>query len=398
MRISVVGLGKLGSPMAACFAAKGFHVVGVDLDDKKVSDLNSRTAPVQETGLQDLLNEHGLCLSATANISDAVKNTGVTFVVTATPSEPSGRFSLKYILPVCEEIGKTLRDKDSFHVVVITSTVMPGDCDGPIKDALEKSSGKICGEQFGLVYNPEFIALGSVIKDFLNPDFILMGAEDPLSYARVAQIYESCIDSPVIKSMSRVNAELTKISLNSYITAKISFANMLARICETIPGTDCDVVTDAIGTDSRIGKKYLKGAISYGGPCFPRDNRALASLATKFASIPQTVDKFNRDQILWLADFVMSEAGAGDIAVLGTSYKLGTEVTEESPGLLLEQELIKRHGERFSWKETGTVVLAQPDPAFADLNYSGKVVVDCWRAFPELADCPDVDYMALGRG
>ncbi len=396
MRISVVGLGKLGAPMSACLASKGFNVMGVDTDLKKVRDINDGLAPVLETGLQELLKEPGMCLAATTDLDWAVQLTDVTFVVTATPSESDGKFSLKYVLPVCEKIGEALAKKDKFHVVVITSTVMPGDCDGPIKDALERASGKVCGEQFGLVYNPEFIALGSVIKDFLNPDFVLLGANDPLSYARVAQIYESCIDSPVIKTMSRINAELTKLALNSYLTVKISFANMLARICETLPDTNVDIVTDAIGTDSRIGKKYLKGAISYGGPCFPRDNRALATLTD--CPIPATIDKFNRDQIKWLADFVLSIAKAGDIAVLGTSYKPGTEVTEESAGFLLQQELIWRYGERFSWKETGTVVLAQPCPEFADLNYSGKLVIDCWRAFGFLADCPDVDYYPLGLG
>jgi len=395
--ISVVGLGRLGSPMAACFASKGFRVIGVDVDQKKVDDLNGGFAPVSETGLHELLREPGLCLTATTDLELAVSQTDVTFVVTATPSEPDGRFSLKHILPVCEKIGAALACKDKFHVVAITSTVMPGDCDGPIKAALEEASGGICGEQFGLVYNPEFIALGSVIKDFLKPDFVLLGANDPLSYARIAQIYESCVDSPVIKSMTRVNAELTKLALNSYVTAKISFANTLCRICETIPGCDIDVVTDAIGTDSRIGKKYLKGAISYGGPCFPRDNRALATLAPEFADIPKTVDSFNRKQIKWLADFVLSIAGQGGITILGKTYKPGTDVTEESAGLLLQQELESRAVPVANTYLGNTVVIMQPDPKFADLDYSGKLVIDCWRGFPEL-DRPDVDYYPLGLG
>jgi len=394
VRISVVGLGRLGAPMCACFAAKGFNVIGVDIDPKKVQDLNNRFAPVSETGLQQLLREPGLCLTATTNLESAILQTDVTFVVTATPSDSSGKFSLKYILPVCEKIGKVLARKDGFHVVAITSTVMPGDCDGPIKDVLEQTSTGVCGEQFGLVYNPEFIALGSVIKDFLNPDFVLLGANDPLSYARIAQIYESCVDSPVIKSMSRVNAELTKLALNSYITAKISFANMLARICEQLPDANVDIVTDAIGTDSRIGKKYLKGAISYGGPCFPRDNRALATLTD--CPIPATIDKFNRDQIKWLADFVQDTA-KGEITVLGKSYKPGTEVTEESAGVLLQQELESRNMILANTYLGNTVVIIQPDPKFATLDYSGRLVIDCWRAFPEL-DRPDVDYYPLGLG
>lgn len=390
--------------MAACFAAKGFNVIGVDIDQNKVDAINQHVPPVQETGLLELLQEPGICLRATTDVTEAVLNTDVTFVVTATPSERNGRFSLQYVLSACEDIGTALKNKDQFHVVVITSTVMPGDCDGKIKDCLEKSSGKICGEQFGLVYNPEFIALGSVIKDFLHPDFVLVGVDDPLSDVRITQIYESCIASPVIKSMSRINAELTKISLNSYITTKISFANLLARICEQIPGTDVDVVTDAIGSDSRIGNKYLKGAVSYGGPCFPRDNRALFTLVpweqvTGGMDIPEAVDTFNRSQIPWLADFIQEKAPC-PVKILGLAYKPNTDVLEESAGMLVQEELLRRCPSAIcgSWEKAKTVVVMLPCSEYKDLDYSGKTVIDCWRILPHLADCPDVDYIALGRG
>src|SRR5262249_32804959 len=205
----------------------------------------------------------------------------------------------------CEAIGRALRAKQRFHLVVLTSTVMPGTTGGPVRAALEEASGKRVGQDFGLCYGPEFIALGSVIRDFLNPDFVLIGESDLRSGAMLESLYkEVCENDPPVARMNLVNAEITKLSINSYVTTKISFANMLARICEKLPEADVDVVTAALGLDSRIGTKYLKGAVSYGGPCFPRDNRAFAALARQLdapADLPEATDPFNRAQARVLA-------------------------------------------------------------------------------------------------
>ena len=400
MKLSVIGLGKLGAPMVACFASKGFDVIGVDYDQNKVRAINGgQHPPVVEPGLQELLVVNTPRIVASVDIEDAVLRTDITFVVVATPSQPDGKFSLEYILPVCEKIGKALKEKNSFHTVVVTSTVMPGACDGPIKKALEKASGLKCGENFGLCYNPEFIALGSVIKDFLNPDFVLLGAEDPLSECRVRSVYSAICAAPV-KTMSRLNAEIAKLSLNSYITAKISFANMIARICERLPGADADVVTEAIGTDTRIGRKYLKGAVSYGGPCFPRDNRALAALADDLGTsseLPKTVDRFNRFQVQEIANLIENTT-KGPVAVLGMPYKPGTLITEESFGRLLLRELKDRRidASEFISDYTSVVVLALPGVLIIPEFIQKRIVIDCWRAYPELKDIAS-KYISLGQ-
>ena len=394
-RIGIIGAGKLGSPMAACLASKGFDVVICDIDPDKVKAINEGRAPVEETGLQDLLFANRERLRATVDIGEAVRFGQITFVVTATPSGPDDRFSLEYILPVCEEIGRTLSkpcEKPAFHTVVITSTVMPGDTWGPIREALESRSGRKCGESFGLCYSPEFIALGSVIRDFLNPDFVLLGASDPLSEARVSSVYKRISDAP-IAAINIPCAEITKLAINSYITTKISFANMLLRICGEIPGANVDVVTGAMGLDSRIGKKYLKGGVSYGGPCFPRDNRALATLGQSY---PLVIDSFNRAQITWLAK-VVEKNSKGPITVRGLAYKADTSVETESAGNLLLQELWKR-AEPVEQDGTETVVIMLPDPKFKDLDYTGKTVIDCWRFLPELANDPTIRYIPLGIG
>lgn len=256
--LSVIGLGKLGAPMAACLAAKGFPVIGVDVDARKVDALNRAQAPVFEPGLPELLQVAKTRLKATQDIPTAVLNSEVTFVVVPTPSEPDGSFSLRYVLQACEGIADALRKKSLWHLVVITSTISPGSMDNSIRPLLEEHSGKRSGIDFGLCYNPEFIALGSVIRDFLNPDFVLIGESDERSGQVLEGIYRQvCENNPPVVRMNFINAELTKLAVNTFVTTKISFANMLARICEKLLGADVDVVTKALGLDSRIGTKLF---------------------------------------------------------------------------------------------------------------------------------------------
>src|SRR6266478_1214589 len=342
--VSVIGLGKLGTPMAVCFAARGFTVHAVDLNPQKVDAISRGVPPVHEPGLAELLADCRERITATKDIESAVIASDVTFIVVATPSEADGGFSLRYAVPSCESIGRALRTKSAYHLVVVTSTVMPGSMGGPIKSALERASGKRCGVDFGLCYSPEFIALGTVIRDFYYPDFLLIGESDPRSGEILSDIYKrNCKNTPAIARMNWINAEITKLAVNTYITTKISYANMLARLCEKLPEADVNAVTDALGLDTRIGAKYLKGAVSYGGPCFPRDNRALAALAARVGAssgLAEATDQFNRSQIKSLAEMVKSYySGDGAIGILGLTYKPDTDVIEESFGLLLAQEL-----------------------------------------------------------
>ena len=266
-RACVIGLGKLGAPLAACLAAKGLTVIGVDNDPLKVDAINRHQRPVQEPGLGELLAKTHERLSATDDIEAAVRDTNITFIVVSTPSEPNGGFSLRYVDPACEAIGRALARKTEYHVVVLTSTVMPGTTGGHVRELLERVSGKRVGQNFGLCYSPEFIALGSVIRDFLNPDMLLIGESDARAGDFLKSLYaDVCENKPAVARMSFVNAEITKLAVNTYVTTKISYANMLARICERLPGANVDVVTTALGNDTRIGAKYLKGALSYGGP------------------------------------------------------------------------------------------------------------------------------------
>lgn len=346
MKISVIGLGKLGLPLAATIASKGFEVIGVDINKQVVSDLNNGWTGLSEPNLLNLIRKFKKNLSATTEIRKAILGSEITFIITPTPSQKNGYFSLRYVNPVIKEIAKVLKEKDEYHLVVVISTVMPGSMDY-IKNLLKTNSGKKNTTNFGLCYNPEFIALGSVINNLFNPDFILIGESDKNAGDILENFYKRyCENNPKISRMNYVNAELTKISVNTFVTTKISYANMLSEICENLPGGNVDVVTSALGLDSRIGEKYLKGGSAFGGPCFPRDNLAFISLAKKLKvtkEIPYATHKTNVIQIERLTRLVMKYYHTNSsIGILGLSYKPFTDVIEESAGLILSKELRRK--------------------------------------------------------
>jgi len=347
MKLSVIGLGKLGAPLAAVMAHKGHTVTGVDVNPAFVRAVQEGRAPVSEPGLAEMIQANRDRLGATMDYDEAVLASDITFIIVPTPSDPDGTFSMRYVLTAAEKIGAALRKKSAWHVVVLSATVMPGSTGNRLAPALETASGKKCGVDFGLCYNPEFIALGSVIRDMLNPDMILIGESDPRSGEILEQLYAGvCESHPRIRRMNFVNAELTKISVNTFVTTKISYANMLTEVCETLPGADVDVVTAALGCDTRIGPKYLKGALGYGGPCFPRDNVAFAAMARANgvpALLAEATDQVNRRQVPRLAEWILSRLPEGStVGVLGLSYKSDTAVIEESQGLALAQHLLAK--------------------------------------------------------
>ena len=431
-RISVIGLGKLGACIAACFADKGFEVVGADVSARTVDLVNKGQAPVIEPGLAEMTVRVRGRLRATQNVADAVSSSEATFIVVPTPSTDEGGFTISYVLEAARSIGRALREKNAYHLVVLTSTVLPGSTEHGMIRVLEHESGKRCGMDFGVCYSPEFIALGQVIRDFLNPEFLLIGEYDERAGDLLASIYKSvCDNEPAVARMSLVNAELTKISVNAYVTMRISFANMVAALSEQLPGGDVDTVTAALGLDTRIGRRYLKGAVAYGGPCFPRDNQALAYLARQLgqrASLAEAVDAFNGSTNERLATRVLGMVpDGGSVAVLGLSYKPDSNVIEESAGFLLAKSLVGSGasvtvhdpmamdaargvlGDAVVYasdvdeaiKDKDVIVIMNPDRAYAGLDMAtipkSTMVVDAWRMLRKQAgDRPN--YVGLGLG
>jgi UDPglucose 6-dehydrogenase len=433
MNISLFGLGRLGTPMAAVLASKGHQVVGMDVNQQVVDLVNSGQTPVDEPGVQALIEQNHSRLRATTDYDEAVSDSEVSFIVVPTPSESDGSFSLMYVLEAVRGIGNAvLRTSRASHLVVVTSTVSPGSSGGPIREALERSARSPLSERLGLCYSPEFIALGTVIRDILHPDMILIGQADERSGAQLEELSLTVTDTdtPVVR-LNLVNAELAKLAVNTFVTTKISYANMLSQICEQIPGADATAVTEAVGHDSRIGHKYLRPATPYGGPCFPRDNAAMAAAARAVgarADLAEATDTINRRELELLAQKVLDNAaGERRIGILGLSYKPGSSVTDVSTGVALARYLVDRGlrpvvydpaamgnamkelADSVSYaasieeclKEVDVAVLTVAWPQFREISpellRNTPVVIDCWRILAA-SEHPLVEIICPGRG
>ncbi len=434
-KISVIGLGKLGASMAAAFGSRGFDVIGVDVNQRSIDLVNEGHAPVQETDLEETIAANTERIRATMSHEEAVLNSDISFVIVPTPSDEKGSFSLQYAEWAFKEIGKALGKKKDYHNIVLTSTVLPGSTRQALIPILERESGKTAGRDFGVCYSPEFIALGSIIRDFLNPDFTLIGELDDRSGSMLESIYSRVmVNHQQSARMSLENAELTKISVNTFVTTKITFANMLAEICEKLPGGNVDVVTNALGRDSRIGPKYLTGSIGYGGPCFPRDNVALSYIANMLgvkAGLAQTTDSMNRAVAKKVTTRILPMIRPGaTVAVLGLSYKPFSHVTEESQGVYVATQL-SNNGLRVvaydpmsremalegirrkivvldsiqeCLAQAEAVLITNPDPAFKQLElkdfkneWADVLVFDFWRLLEnKLANADGIKYVGIG--
>ncbi|HEY7271006.1 MAG TPA: nucleotide sugar dehydrogenase [Dehalococcoidia bacterium] len=432
MRVSVFGLGKLGACMAAAFAARGIEVWGVDVDGGRAEAFGSGEALYPEPRLAESMREGRDRLRATTDASLAVQSTDASFVVVPTPSLESGDFSLEFCMQAVGAIGAALRSKPGRHLVVITSTVLPGACSSRLIPELEAASGRPLGPELGFCYSPEFIALGSVINDFLNPDMVLIGESDTKAGEELQEILTSVLEreAPVAR-MTIVNAELAKLAVNTFVTAKIAFANMLGSIAETLPGGEVDQVTGALGLDSRIGPKYLRSGAPFGGPCFPRDVRALSFLAQSLgadSSLASAVEDANDGGLARLIEAV-KKLNPASVAILGLAYKPGSPVLEDSPAMALARSLAQdgvqvRAFDRMADYMTGmghdgvsvsatlsaalsgseVMAVMHADPLFrsgdvlSQIRASGiRAVIDPWRLFQPGDLKGSVELVAFGR-
>ena len=400
--IGVVGLGKLGSCVAACLASRGFNVVALDVDAAKVAALHKGLAPVSEPRLQEKIDEGRSRLRATTSFAEVVKHSEACFFITPTPSLPDGSFDNQYLIQALQSVATEVhQQRKKNYLFNINSTVTPGTCDSVFIPLLEKTLDGKCGQDFGMGYNPEFIALGNVVRGLLEPDFVLVGESDTDTGKRLEEIYRRfCTNGAAVERMSCANAELTKISVNCAVTMKISFVNQLSAVCAKMRGTDARVILAAIGRDRRIGSEYLKPGLGYGGPCFPRDNRLFQYTAESLgldAPLARATDQINEQVNARLLQTVLAHAHNGNsVAVLGLAYKPLSNVIECSTGVWLCQQLA----------EKGTSVLAHDYAANRNAMTSlssvkvqivedpGKLF-DC-RVF--VITCPWPDYREVFQG
>ena len=331
--ISVIGVGKLGLCFALVLEKIGFRVLGVDLDDGYIENLNNKTFNSNEPEVNEYLNQ-SRNFSATTDINKAIVHSDILFLFVSTPSLKDGRYDHSQIDRVLEQLAKNFKVSQKKHLI-IGCTTMPGYCDY-IQEKMSEYGYRIS-------YNPEFIAQGSVIKDMTNPDIVLIGEADISAGNEIENIYLSIAkNQPTIYRMNRKEAEITKIAINCFITTKIAYANMVGDIAKS---AECDpaVILNAIGSDKRIGNKNLNYGYGFGGPCFPRDNRAFALFADDMdinAVISKASDKANKMHLDYqVNDFKKKYNKNDQIIFSNVSYKIGTEIIEESQKLLMAVKL-----------------------------------------------------------
>jgi len=323
-KIGVIGIGKLGLCFALNLAEAGYEVLGIDLDEQYVAQLNNKQIESEEPGLKELL-QNSTNFRASNKLSQALQSEiDVLFVLVATPSIEEGGYDHSQI----ESLAQDLIDKGNREKVVqliIGCTTIPGYCT--------------------ISYNPEFIAQGSILKDQLYPDMVLIGEANKSSGDVIESIYKKlCKNEPAFRRMDRLSAEITKLSINCFLTTKISFANSIGDLCEKL-GADTELVLKSIGSDSRIGNRYLGYGFGYGGPCLPRDNRALGKFAEDQGYpllIGKATDKVNQIHQDFQFDWYLKNYSEDEEIYFDyVSYKKESVILEESQQLAIAVRLAK---------------------------------------------------------
>jgi UDPglucose 6-dehydrogenase len=434
-RVAVIGLGKIGFPLAVCLAHKGCTVVGVDANLQRLATIQSGRSPFLEKDVTRLLDKAKRRLTLERDTEKAVFTADATFLVLPTQQADAGGFTPDCLRAACETIGRVLAHKKGYHLVVIISTVLPGWTGGILQAALERASGKNAGTDFGLCYCPAFVALGNAVEGFLAPDFVLIGESDPVAGKRLERILAQVHDRqfPIVRT-NFVNAELTKIALNTYVSTKISFANVLSQMCERLPGANVDVVTSALQLDRRVGRGYLTAGLSYGGPCFPYDVPAFGAVARELGApdaLAGATDLVNKEVMCRLFRLIQATTPKGHtVGICGVSFKPNTRALDGSPGLLIAEQLeaagysVLLYDSQFKGqaadgrngftaassfedciRRSDTIVLALPDDEFSRLEPeclrsqgTRQTVIDCWRILDPEKLARVAHYHALGIG
>ena len=425
LSISIFGLGYVGAVTAACLAERGFQVVGVDVNPDKVGMINSGQTPIVEEKIGDLVKEvvDAKRLQATTSVEDAIANTQDSLVCVGTPSRSNGDLELTYVKRVAEQIRDALAKKDSYHTVIVRSTVLPGTTEEIVLPILEKHSGKKVGDGFGLCFNPEFLREGSSVKDFHAPPFTLVGVQHQKDADVVRQLY-GWLDAEFLVEDIRT-AEMVKYINNSYHAVKVAFANEVGRLCEALQ-IDSHAVMNIFCKDTKqnLSAYYLKPGFAFGGSCLPKDLRAILYKAKSLnvdMELFQSTLTSNRTQVEAGVKLI-ERLGNKKVGLLGLSFKAGTDDLRESPMVTLVETLsgrgfdIKIFDENVSLSrlmgsnkafieqelphvselliesmdevisQSDTIVIGNPDPRFASVVDSiskDKHVVDLVRIVPE---------------
>lgn len=342
-RISVFGLGYVGSVTAACLAAKGNYVLGVDVNPDKVESLESGRPPVLEPSLPEIVADcQKACrLHATTDSNMAVRETEISFISVGTPSQRNGKLDLTAIVHVGKEIGSALATKNSFHWIVLRSTVLPGTTETLLTPILETASGKRAGKDFAVCFVPEFLREGSAVSDFFEPPFTVLGGSVSEHFQPLRELF-SWTAAPIFET-TPANAEMVKYVCNAFHAVKVGFINEIGTICKHL-SVDAAAVAKIFCADIRlnISAAYLKPGFAFGGSCLPKDLRALTYRAKELdlhLPLLESLLKSNNEHIERAVEAVL-RTNKRKVAVLGLSFKAGTDDLRESPLVHLVKRLI----------------------------------------------------------
>ncbi len=343
MKISIFGLGYVGSVTAVCLADREHDVIGVEANPDKLALFRAGQTPLFEPGLAELLAKVHRTgrFTATANPAEAIKNSTVSFICVGTPSKKGGQADMSHVEHVSREIGEALRDKDATHTIVVRSTMLPGNIETVVVPQIESASGKREGRDFHVVANPEFMREGSAIRDFYEPPFVVIGERSAGAGDSLADLHR-CVDAPQVRITIRA-AEAIKFACNAFHAMKITFANEIGQFCKA-HGIDSHEVMDIVCRDTKlnISRTYLKPGLAYGGSCLPKDLRALVGRAReKDVELPMldAIARSNLNQIQRTIEFI-TELGHREVGILGLSFKVGTDDLRESPIVIMAETLL----------------------------------------------------------
>jgi UDPglucose 6-dehydrogenase len=414
-KISIIGVGYVGLCTAVGLASKGYSVVACDIDAEKISKINQGIPPFFEPGLQEKLTESiqkGNLVGYVNDTDRAVAESDFTYVAVGTPSKDDGSIDLKYIKSAAVNIGRALKHKNSYHVTIIKSTVVPGTTLDVVKPILERESGKVCGVDFGLCMNPEFLRQGSAFEDTLNADRVVIGSYDEQAGDRLEELYRDFYSGhvpPIIRT-GLSTAELIKYASNAMLATKISFINTIANICEKIPGADVKDVALAMGLDKRIGPLFLDAGLGYGGSCFPKDVKALIACAEALGYTPEllaSTEHVNKLQPLKAVDFCRQQLGSLEgkkIAILGLAFKPDTDDMREARVVPIINALLAQGAKVAAYDP---VAVATAKVIFGDTIHYALTARDClkdadsaivvteWPEFKTLSPQDFIDLMKL---
>lgn len=411
-KISIIGVGYVGLCTAVGLASKGYPVIACDIDLDKIAKINSGVPPFYEPGLQEKLTEcisRGNLKGVVNDAEVAVHDSDFTYVAVGTPSKEDGSIDLKYIESAAVSIGKALKNKDGYHVTVVKSTVVPGTTINLVKPILERESGKVCGEDFGLCMNPEFLRQGSAFNDTLNADRVVVGSYDQKSGDRLEALYRGFYSDripPIIRT-GLSTAELIKYASNAMLATKISFINTIANICEKIPGADVKDVALAMGLDKRIGPLFLDAGLGYGGSCFPKDVKALIASAEAWGYTPEllnSVEHVNKSQPLKAVEYCRKELGSlkgKRIALLGLAFKPDTDDMREARVIPIVHALLSEGATVVAYDP---IAVATAYAVFKDTIVYAKSAQTCLTGadaaiivteWPEFKSLTPTDYLQL---